>query len=136
MKIALSGWWDSNSKAVPTIESIHRSRSPLTPWMSQKTSQFTAPMMIIIIKSLDNPIGVNSRRRHNQDMENLMGTTPNIKLPRSNRLRNSSRIEERPDDQQKAFEEVVRHPALPVHLWNTEQFDAVNQWRKAREAGE
>ncbi|KAL8823849.1 MAG: hypothetical protein Q9170_008305 [Blastenia crenularia] len=79
---------------------------------------------------------MHRRRSHDQHMENLMRAAPNIELSPSHGFRNSRPVEERSDDQEQAFEEIIRHSTLLIHLWDTKDFDTVDERREAGQAGE
>lgn len=91
----------------------------------------TFPGMIVVVKRAHNPPRMHRRRRHNQQVEYLMRTPPYIKPPRLQRFRYAGAVEESPEDQEKAFQEVEGHSALFVHLLYTEKTDTVDKWRQA-----
>ena len=93
-------------------------------------------MVIVVVKCFDDPTSMDRCRRHNEEMENLMGATPYVESARFDRFGDARAVAEGPNDEQETFEEVVRHPTLSVHLRDTEELDAVEERRETRQASE
>lgn len=87
-------------------------------------------MVIIVVISIDDPISMDRGRRHNKEMENLMGASPYVESAGFDGFGNAGAVEEGPNDEQETFEEIVWHPTLSVHLQDTEELDAVNKRRE------
>lgn len=95
-------------------------------------SKLAAAVMVVVIKRFGNAISMRSRGRHNQKVEHLMGAAPNVEFARHDGLGNAGSVEEGSDDEEEAFEKIVWHPALPIHLVNAEKLNAVDERCEAR----
>lgn len=80
-------------------------------------------MVIVVVKSIDDPISMDRGRRHNEEMENLMGASPYVESAGFGGFGDAGA----PNDEQETFEEVIWHPTLSVHLQDTEELDAVDE---------
>lgn len=87
-------------------------------------------MVIVVIIRFDNAICMYRCSCHNEKMEYLMRAAPDIKSAGFDRFGYAGPVEKGSNDKQKAFEKVVRHPTLSIHLRETVEFGPVDERRE------